>query len=341
MKAYPEQIEAANVAAKAGRGTICMPTGVGKSVTMAILINKLQLKTLVIVPNLELKRQLRESFTKFFGNLNSITIENIDSKDLNIIKDYDCLIIDEAHHVAAKTYRRLNKKVWNNIYYRFFFTATPWRSNSEEQLLFESIAGNVIYRVDYRNSVDKGYICPMESYYFELPKIETDGVKWSEVYSDLVVENSYRNRLISDLLVSLEVSKTSTLCLVKEIRHGQILSEMAGIEFVHGERPDTNKLIDKFNSGEIKALIGTVGVLGEGIDTRPAEYIIIAGLGRSKNAFMQNVGRGFRRFNSKESCKIILFKDLSHKFTKSHFSEQCKILKEEYGQIPIKLKNPE
>ena len=43
----------------------------------------------------------------------------------------------------------------------------------------------------------------------------------------------------------------------------------------------------EFNMGEIKTLIGTTGVVGEGVDTRPTEYVIIAGLGKSKPAFMQ------------------------------------------------------
>jgi superfamily II DNA or RNA helicase len=52
---------------------------------------------------------------------------------------------------------------------------------------------------------------------------------------------------------------------------------------------------------------------------------------------MQQCGRGFRRYEDKESCKIILIKDSSHKWTKQHFKAQCKILEEEYGVIPLKI----
>ena len=65
--------------------------------------------------------------------------------------------------------------------------------------------------------------------------------------------------------------------------------------------------------------------------------IILAGLGKSKNAFMQQCGRGVRRYGDKQSAKIIIFRDASHKWSLAHFKEQVKILQEEYGVTPAKL----
>lgn len=334
---YPEQLEIASRAEKLHRGTISAVTGFGKSIAMALVVNQLQVKTLIIVPNLELKRQLTDSFLKYFGSMANITIENIDSASLIIHTDYDCLIIDEAHHVAAKTYRTLNKKAWKNIYYRFFFTATPFRSRDEEQLLFESIAGQIIYRVDYHTAVQKGYIVPMEAYYYELPKTETEANTWAGVYSALVVNNVLRNAVIARLLNSLSDSGISTLCLVKEIKHGETLKAATNGFFGNGQDEMTQWYIQLFNERKLKALIGTTGVLGEGVDTKPCEFVIIAGLGKSKNAFIQQVGRGFRKSPDKESCKVIIFLDKSHKWTLAHYKAQVKYLQEVYGITPIKL----
>lgn len=340
---YPEQNDAISACKRYGRGTISAVTGFGKSVTMIGLVNAFQLKTLIVVPNLSLKQQLTESFLKAFGSLDNITIENIDSKKLKTATDYDVLIIDEAHHVAAKTYRTLNVKAWKKIYYRFFFTATAFRSRDEEQLLFESIAGDVIYRVDYQTAVAKGYICPIESYYYELPKTEPKGneMSWPAMYSELVVNNEYRNKLIANLLRSLYDSKVSTLCLVKEIKHGKNLQDLVPLPFASGIGGNSDFYLNKFNSLEVPVLIGTTGVLGEGVDSRPCEYVIIAGLGKAKNAFIQNVGRGVRRHKDKQSCKVILFLDKSHKWTRQHFASQVKYLKEIYGVVPMKLELPE
>ncbi len=334
---YRSQIEAAKAGAKSQRGIISAPTGLGKSTIVALLIDRLQVKTLIVVPNLELKRQLSESLRAAFGSLANITVENIDSNAIKKKKDYDLLIIDEFHHSAAKTYRTLNKKVWNNIYYKIGLTATPFRSQSSEKMLLESVLSNIIYEIRYEDAVTQGHIVPMEAYYYEIEKKVPKGHTWAQIYNELVVNNQERNDLIGELIASLNTNKISNLCLVKEIAHGNNLSELTGAAFANGQDDDKVMLIKGFNARKIKSLIGTSGVLGEGVDTKPAEYVIIAGLGKSKTAFMQQVGRGFRNYPGKESCKIILFYDRSHKWTREHFKTQCRILLEEFGVVPVKI----
>lgn len=336
MPPYQAQIDAVNACVKAGRGCVSMPTGTGKSVTMALLINALKLKTLVVVPNLGLKRQLQESFLDYFGATNHIVVENIDSPALQTSGDYDVLVIDEAHHVAAKSYRQLNRKQWAGIYHRFYFTATPFRSKDEEQILFESVAGQVVYSLDYKKAVDLKLIVPVEAYYFEVPKTKTDAYGWQAVYSDLVVNNKARNEAIVRLLLALDSNNKSTLCLVTELKHGRTLAG-ENFHFANGQDDDTKHFISLFNRTVLKTLIGTTGVCGEGVDTKPCEYVVIAGLGKSKPRFLQQVGRAVRRFEGKESAKVIIILDKSHRWTKSHFDAQVKILKEYYGVMPSQI----
>lgn len=338
---YPDQIKATNACLKHSRGIVVCPTGTGKSLICTLIINELQVPTLVIVPSLELKRQLTGTLVGAFGvskvGLNKdICVENVDSNNLKKLKkQYDCVIIDEFHHSGAKTYRNHNKKLWNKTYYKLGLTATPFRSQDSEQILLESVLSQVIYQLSYDKAVKEGYIVPMEAYYVELPKVKVTGTKWAEVYKQTIVENEARNETIAQLLKSL--SDKSILCLVKEIAHGMKLRDLIDGWFAHGENEDTPHLITMFNKTSLKTLIGTTGVIGEGIDTKPCEYVIIAGLGKSRNAFMQQCGRGFRRFGTKESCKIIIFLDRSHKFTIRHYKEQCKYLLQEYGIIPQKI----
>lgn len=342
---YPEQIDSVVECLKGSRGILQMPTGFGKSITMVLLVHTLGLKTLIVVPNRELKRQLRSTFDLLLkGSSSNVTIENVDSPALNRSGDHDCLIIDEAHHAAASTYRKLNSKAWNNIYYRYCFTATPWRSNEEEHLLMQSVTGEVLYSLSFKTCVEKGYVLPIEAYYVELPKKQYKGSTWQQVYSELVVNNEPRNEVISNLLLKLQSKETSSLFLVKEVMHGyNVLKKILrvinddSVPFIYGENKNNDVLLRAFNKRKFSCLIGTTGVVGEGVDTKPAEYIIIAGLGKSKGAFMQACGRGVRVYEDKKSCKIIIFKDRSHKWTLSHFNEQVKILKEQYGVVPVKL----
>ena len=337
IKPYNWQLRATANALQSGRAGIQACTGSGKSLVIALIAARLNVKCLVIVPSLEIKKQLQESIIEWFGVNKNIVVENIDSTRLKTLKGFSCLIIDEAHHSGAKTYRDLNKNAWNDIYYRVFLTATFYRNADHEKLLFEGIAGQVLYKLTYKEAVANSYIVPVEAFSIGVTKKENDCYSWSQVYSQLVVHNDARNKLIGALLERLDSLALPTLCLIKEIAHGSLLSGLTGIPFANGQDDESRDYIRQFNNGGIKALIGTVGILGEGIDTRPAEYIIIAGLGKAKSAFMQNVGRGLRKYPGKDSAKVIIFKDSSHKFTLRHYKAQEKILLDEFGITPVKL----
>ncbi len=330
---YPWQYAALVRAIKHGRGIITAPTGSGKSRVISLIAGYYGLKTLVVVPSLEIKRQLAATLK----SLKNVIVLNIDAKELQTTIDYDVLIIDEGHHVAAKTYHKLNKTAWKSIYYRFFLTATPFRNDTEETLLFESIAGQVIYQLSYKEAIAEKYIVPVEAYTIDCPKKATEAYIWAQVYRELVVNNTPRNVLICGLLAKLHGAKKSTLCLVKEVAHGNILAEMTGLPFISGADDDSRKYIGQFSSGQISAVIATEGIMGEGVDTKACEYVVVAGLGKAKSNFMQKVGRAVRTYPGKEAAKVVLFKDLSHKFTARHYAAQTKILREEYGVKPMKL----
>lgn len=337
MKPRDYQLKVVDIAKKHSRAGFEMVTGSGKTFTMALLMNALQLRTLIIVPTLELKNQLHSVFLSLFGDTRWFTVENIDSPRLKTDTKYDVLILDECHRAASATYRKLNKIAWTGIYYRYFFTGTFFRNDKEERLLLESITGKCKFKFGYKDAIEAKAIVPVEAYYIELPKIPVKGTTYAQVYSELVVNRADRNNIIANLLNKLHSQDISTLCLVREVAHGDKLKTLSGAAFIHGNDPDRTKILKWFNSKKLHTLIATTGVAGEGVDTKPAEYIIIAGLGKSSVQFQQQIGRGIRTYPGKQSCKIILFKDVSHKFTKNHFNEQLKILRDVYGVVPIKL----
>lgn len=330
------QLEAVGKALMADRGIVSAVTGSGKSLIIGLLIDALKVQTLVVVPNLELKRQLTASLREWFGGYYEqlIEVQNVDALDPNEPSCAQMVIIDELHHVAAKTYQTLNKRCWNNAFYRFGFTATPFRTDENERLLFESFLSRVIHRISYHDAVASGTIVPVEAFYIELPKVAVKGTTYAQVYNELVVNRPDRNRIIAKLLGALHGQGVSTLCLVRELAHGRILSDLSGVSFTHGQDPERSSLIDWFNTKSLHTLIGTTGVLGEGVDSRPCEYVVVAGLGKAKGQFQQQIGRGLRTYTGKESCKVILVSDKSHKYTRDHFKEQCRTLKEEYGVVP-------
>lgn len=337
---YPEQIEAAKALCARYRGIVSAPTAFGKSFIIALAISMLRVKSLVVVPTVALREQLLRDLSDWFppntvGTL--IQVKNVDALDPKAPSNADLVIVDEFHHSAAKTYRLLNNNAWKGVFYRLGLTATPFRTDEDERLLLESFLSRVIYRVTYRQAVEKGYICPLEAYYVDLPKVKCSSDDYKAVYDKLVIEREDRIAWIADFLSGLQHANRSALCLVKEIRHGEMIqARTLDVPFVTGVNANPSELIEKFNRGD-HPMIGTEGICGEGVNTRPCEFVIIAGLGKSKGAFMQKVGRTLRRYPGKESGKVIIFRDPSHRFTLDHFNAQCQHLRDEYGVSVTKL----
>lgn len=332
-----EQIKASEAIAKHHRGIVVAPTGFGKSVVAALIIDKLRVSTLIVVPSIELKRQLTDALSQFFGAGNvgrnkPIYVCNIDGlRNKELTRQYHALIIDEFHRSASETYTSLNKEQWGSIYYRAGLTATPFRNQEHENIILKGVLSKTVYEVSYATAVKKGYIVPLSAGVVLVPKTKVLESNWQAVYKKLVVENKVRNDLIVKLLAAAKEQDVSTLCLVKEVVHGELLGKQAGVHFAHGTNEDTPILLDAFSSGKIKALVATTGVCGEGVDTRACQLVIYCGLGKSRPALMQAVGRAFRPYPGKTDCTVIVFNDGSHKWSRDHFKTQCQILLEEYG----------
>jgi superfamily II DNA or RNA helicase len=204
----------------------------------------------------------------------------------------------------------------------------------------EQITGQVIYRLSHRKAVEAGLIVPVEAFYVDLPRVPVEGCSWREVYDELVVHREDRNQMIARVVDSFVEAGVSTICLVKEIEQGVAICDALATDdwaFAQGVNPDNADILRRFNAQELRGLVGTTGVIGEGVDTKPAACVVIAGLGRSPVQFRQMVGRGSRKFPGKKVCWVIIFRDPSHKWTLKHFCAQRKILRGEYGAEPSKL----
>lgn len=188
--------------------TIVMPTGTGKTETMLSVMVAAKLeKVLVIVPSNALRGQISDKFI-LLGILAELgLIEDIlypvvgvmnskfkEVKDLEVFlskcnvvvttmplisgykdhmkekiaEEFDCLIIDEAHHVPAVT--------WNN-FKGFFedkkilqFTATPFRNDGKH------IDGKIIYNYPLLQAQEEGYFQPINF----IPLEEYDDIKSDE-----------------------------------------------------------------------------------------------------------------------------------------------------------------
>ncbi|MBV9257748.1 MAG: DEAD/DEAH box helicase [Ktedonobacteraceae bacterium] len=160
MEPRPYQQEAlTNWLAAGSMGVVVLPTGAGKTFVAAMAIAETGLKTLAVVPTIDLLQQWRTALAAalslspdeigIFGGgekeLRPITIITYDSAALypRELRHFGLLIFDECHHLPAPTYRLIAESSFTPL--RLGLSATPERSDMAHMDLDELI-GPEVYR---------------------------------------------------------------------------------------------------------------------------------------------------------------------------------------------------
>jgi len=141
-----------------GRGVVVLPTGAGKTVVALMAIERLAVRTLVVVPTIELLTQWRAGLIERLGLteeqvgivgggqrlVRDITVITFDSAAMpnRRLDGFGLLIVDEAHHLPAEHYRHIVKKV--GAPYRLGLSATPERLDGRHRDL-DTLLGPVAF----------------------------------------------------------------------------------------------------------------------------------------------------------------------------------------------------
>ncbi len=155
---YQEAALAAWLAAEA-RGVVVLPTGAGKTVLALMAIAHLKVRTLVVVPTIELLYQWQTVIIEHLGvargkvgligdgrrEVRPITVITYASASMPEapIQDTGLLICDEAHHLPSPSYSGIVHRC--NAPYRLGITATPERSDNAEDRLTH-LLGPLVYQ---------------------------------------------------------------------------------------------------------------------------------------------------------------------------------------------------
>jgi superfamily II DNA or RNA helicase len=151
------------------------------------------------------KRSLIGIFSGGKNNLNGIIdiamYQSLVSRDIvkDHVKDYGMVIVDECHHVAAKSYERVLKEV--NARYVYGLTATPKRSDGHQPIVFMQ-CGDIRYKDDpklqaQRRPFAHHFIPRFTSY--RLP-IDKDGMRLQDINTDLCQYGRRNDMIIADVL---------------------------------------------------------------------------------------------------------------------------------------------
>lgn len=310
------QKEAVKALIKNNGGVLCMPTGSGKTFTCLNFLYQYNEKSLIICPTIELVKQWQRQVPP---NVDVRTYQGL--KDFSILKNYEIVVFDECHHVAAASLYRIAMKLDEQIV--IGLSATPYREDGEEMKMFGAL-GKIVYQISLRDLIDQGFLCDAVVDMSDVGHEDFDPyLSYQDIYKEYVVENVERNKMI--VKKCLQYIDKKILLLVGQIDHGLKLKEMLDSKgfdsiFIHSKAKD--KCVDHH-------VIIATSIFDEGIDLPEREVIIMAAGGKSSIKCTQRVGRVLRLHPDKDRAVVVDFFD-NCKYLVNHSKRRCELY-EEYG----------
>ncbi|HMH10167.1 MAG TPA: DEAD/DEAH box helicase [Candidatus Nitrosopolaris rasttigaisensis] len=328
---------------------ISMPTGTGKTITFLSLAKELNKKTLIIVHREELLKQTYEK-AKLCGfaeqNISLVTAEKkekfalltiamVQSLSRNIEKynpeDIEVLIIDEAHHATAPSYKLLIKyfKIFEEKKLFFGFTATPLRGDRDH-------LGKVFFSHSFKMTLSEatrlGYIVPVHGIRIGMEKslkdIDNSQGDYDLSQLDKVMNCDSMNQLIIDRCKFL--NKTPSIIFCTSVEHAEKLAlglrnqKRKAISISYKTPKKTCEIIYRLlKQGRIEFITNAVK-LSEGFDHPALQSVILARPTRSPVLYKQMIGRGLRNFKNKFDCYVLEFTSNDPKMMKwEDIDETC------------------
>ena len=308
-----------------------MPTGTGKTYLLTAVIdsfvsNNPMEKVWIVAHRRELVSQIDETVRKFHSYSASNTSSLLSSvKAMSIqwlMRHYDeieeepgMIVIDEAHHALAKTY----KEMWERFPKAKFLglTATPCRLNGKG---FTDLFDVLVQSWAVPEFISKGRLAT-----YDFVSIKSDGVTQRLIDSlqKRGADGDYQNKEMDMLLnkkPSIERLYRSLEEYAKDrkgivyainISHAQKITKLYqehGVKAIaiDSKTPamERQQDIEAFKKGDIQVLVN-VDIFSEGFDCPDVEFVQLARPTLSLAKYLQMVGRGLRVAKGKKNCVII------------------------------------
>lgn len=308
-----------------------MPTGTGKTYLLTAVIdsfvsNNPKEKVWIVAHRRELVSQIDETVRKFHSYSVSNTSSLLSSvKAMSIqwlMRHYDeieeepgMIVIDEAHHALAKTY----KEMWERFPKAKFLglTATPCRLNGKG---FTDLFDVLVQSWAVPEFISKGRLAT-----YDFVSIKSDGVTQRLIDSlqKRGADGDYQNKEM-DMLLNKKPSIERLYRSLEEygkdrkgivyainISHAQKITKLYQEHGVKAIAIDSKTLaterqqdIEAFKKGDIQVLVN-VDIFSEGFDCPDVEFVQLARPTLSLAKYLQMVGRGLRIAKGKKNCVII------------------------------------
>lgn len=312
-------------------GVVIMPTGSGKTRIAAIDSGRAGAKRILYVAHThEILDVAKREFGQIDGieairqgwqyhdvdaspSVNLCTIQRINRNIGRIgVQRFDYVIIDEFHHAAAASYRRLISKARPE--FLLGLTATPFRGDMQDVIALCN--GNVIVRFELRAGIDNGILVPYHYFgcfddvdYSRLTPIAS-GYTVSDLNKALILPDRDEAIIKKWVEKAIDLPTLAFCCSHEHAKRTALAFRDAGIPAMEylgtTTLEDRTGLLEKFQYGEIKVLCA-VDVLNEGVDIPYVECLLFLRPTESKRVFFQQLGRGLRQCPGKDRVIVLDF----------------------------------
>ena len=255
------------------------------------------------------------SASAFYVPIKAVSIQWLSKHYDEIEEEPGMIVIDEAHHALAKTY----KGMWDRFPKAKFLglTATPCRLNGKG---FTDLFDVLVQSWSVPEFISKGRLAT-----YDFVSIKSDGVTQRLIDSlqKRGADGDYQNKEM-DMLLNKKPSIERLYQSLEEfgkdrkgivyainISHAQKITKLYqenGVKAIaiDSKTPATERQqdIEAFKKGDIQVLVN-VDIFSEGFDCPDVEFVQLARPTLSLAKYLQMVGRGLRVAKGKKNCIII------------------------------------
>ena len=301
-----------------------MPTGTGKTHLLTAIVREFlhrsDTQVWIVAHRRELVEQIEETVAKYGvrkedKRVNVMSIQWLSRNWKDIDREPGLIVIDEAHHALAETYKELWERYPESR--KLGMTATPCRLNRKG---FTELFDALITSWSISEFIGKGWLSVFDyvsirANSVEQRLIDTLGKRGADGDYQVKEMNDVLNRRssIGRLYESIEKYAPGKKGIVYaiSIAHARQIATYYSARGVIAVAIDSKtpalerkRLVEDFRQGKIKVLVN-VDIFSEGFDCPDVEFIQLARPTLSLAKYLQQVGRGLRKSGNKESCMLI------------------------------------
>lgn len=373
------QVNAINSLLENRGGVLEAGTGAGKTFITAALckrFNEKQMNTIVIVPNYDLVVQTIASFKRLgisvgeysgpkkdLNHMNVISTWQALQNNTDVLKMFNCLILDECHLIAGNVIQTIITDHSNHMPVRIGLTGTIPEDECN-QMILEANLGKIVYKIPAKDLIDKGWLSKMniDCYTIEhditplyknfLKNNKNSKISYKEYFDgffpDFASEMSYvtnnvnRDRIIAGMVEKISQLNGNSLIILNSVKHGKKLEKLIpNSVFVYGKvkSKDRQKNYAAYKDRNDVIMISTYKLVQAGLDIPRIFNIFLIDGGKSFTKVIQTLGRGLRKAHDKEVVNVFDIHS-NFKYGKKHLSDRIRFYKKErhtYTVHKIKL----